>query len=280
MASSLLPAIAASASGIGAGLANLITGVMVGKQGKKLSKMSTDKWKEKVGMPEYSTPESFKDYQELMRLRSRQEMPGYGEAKQAIEETTATGLGQLGQLGSGSDRMAGLLGLMGDRRRALRQLGLSAMQYQDRAKRDYIGSVGQGAQYEDRAWEMNEYNPWQIKQNLQQGYQNAAMGMMSGGFEQMMGATTEGANLWAQQDWFNRMNPQGQGGQQPPQGGMNPAWNPSVPPGYYQQQGFNQVGMTQPPWVPPGQHISYGDWIPPEGSSYKGLDPGDYSKLR
>lgn len=159
---------------MGAGLGNLITGVMTGRRGKKIAEMGMDEWKKKRGFEEYKTPESYTQALDLMKKETRKQMPGYTEMKQGIEEAGAVSRSAASNL-TGADAAAVLLGEQQNKLSALRQLGLAAAQYRQGAQQNYIAGVGQGAQYENQAYEYNQWLPWQMKLNEQQGYQNAAM---------------------------------------------------------------------------------------------------------
>lgn len=210
MALDFISSIAATATGMGAGLGNMLSGWVAGRKAKKMREAGLESWRKDTGYPEYEIPAAMKDYQDLLGLRTRQEMPGYSAAKSAIGETTAAGLSGVRQLASGDDRMAGLLGLMSDRQRSLRELGIQASQYRDQAQREYIGSYQQMAPYQERQWEYNQNIPWQIWMNEQQGLKNMGAQMVSQGWDQMMGAGVQGADLMAQNEWMNRMYPQPQ----------------------------------------------------------------------
>lgn len=179
------------------------------QKGKELSDMSTEEWKKMTGAPGYEEPAALKEYQDLLGLRTRQEMPGYTEQKQAIEEGTATGLGAVSQLAGGEDRMAGLLGLMDQRRQSLRQLGIAASQYRDLAQQRYDQSFLQRAPYQERAGDWDRAL-WQMKMNQQEGYQQAGQQMLMDTIDKGSSLMFQGADMFMQNQWMNNMMGYGQ----------------------------------------------------------------------
>ena len=227
-ATALVGQAAATASGRFSGIANLFAGIFANRRAKKLQKGGVDKWKASMGFEDYTTPEAYgeyKDYQkDLLTLSGRQEMPGYSQQRQDINAATASTLSSAQNLG-GADSAAVLLGAGQDRLRALRGLGLEALRYgqnqQNMARQNYGQAIGMGAQYEDKAFDYNQWLPQQMFANTIMGERNMGNQLMSTGFDQMMGANIQGANMANQQQWANNLTPQ-QGVNQG--GGMNPAW--------------------------------------------------------
>ena len=226
--------IIAAATGMGAGLGNMLSGLMTNRQAKKLSELSTDEWKQRRDFQEYETPQAYKDYRDLLGLKARQEMPGAQAMREDIAQTQAATLSGTRQLAQGAEGMAGVLAAAQNRKSALRQLGIAASQYQAQAEQNYINAVGQGAQYEDRAYEYNQWLPWQMKQDEVMGMRNYGNQLTTQGWDQMMGASTQGANLFAQQEWYNNM--MGQGQQPTPSAPQTPALQMGAPP-----MGWGQV---------------------------------------
>ena len=242
---SLIPQAGAVLAGKASGIGNLLAGILAGRQAKKLQKTPLEDWKKMMGFQEYEVPEAYEQYRDLLGLQRRQEMPGMTEQKQLIEEGTAATLSGAQNLDAGG-AAAVLLGAGQDRLRALRQLGIAASQYRDTAQQRYTQAVGQGAQYQQQAYEYNQWLPWQMKMNEQMGLRGQGQQMMASGFDQMMGSEIQGADLASQQMWFNRMYPQQGGGPTNASPGINPNWQMQPPPGY-----MPQMNMPPPNWNVP-----------------------------
>jgi len=171
-----------------------------------------------------------------------------------VESTYASTLSGAQNLDA-SSAAAVLLGASQNRMNALRQLGVMASQYGQQTREAYTQAVGQGAQYEDRAYEYNQWLPWQMKMNEMMGLRNQGQQMMSEGFDQFMGAGIQGSNQMSQQMWYDRMNPMGQQGQMQPQSqwGGNPAIDQMG-----QQQVGPAAGMGYNPYYGPTPYAQYG----------------------
>ena len=124
-----LGSILASGAGAAGGIGQTVMGAIDRSKSKKIRNQRIEQWKRKMGFEEYTTPESYEKYRDLLGVQMRQEMPGATAMRQDIAQTTAAGLSGVRQVAQGADAMAGVLGLMGDRQRSLRQLGIEASRY-------------------------------------------------------------------------------------------------------------------------------------------------------
>lgn len=226
--------LAAAIAGGVAGLGQIGFGIADRIKSNKLKKMSIEDYKKQIGFDDYTTPDSYEKMRDLIGLRSRQEMPGSEAMRQDIAQTTAAGLGAVGQVAQGADAMAGVLGLMQDRQRSLRQLGIAASQYQSQAQLQHAQAIGQGAQYEDKAFEYNQWLPGQMKANEVMGLRGAGNQGIVSGLDTIGAAGIQYGNMQAMDQWYNRMN------QQDPYGWGSPG--PYVP---FQNQSINQLGQQQ-----------------------------------
>jgi len=260
--SSLAGQASAQVMGKVGGIAKIFAGIFANRRAKKFKEGGVDKWKESMDFTDYTTPEAYgeyKDYQKtLVGLSGRQEMPGYSQQKQDINAATASTLSSSQNL-QGSDSAAVLLGAGQDRLRALRGLGIEATQYgqyqQNMARQNYGQAIAQGAQYEDKAFDYNKWIPQQQFANTITAERNMGNQMMSSGFDQMLGAGIQGANMANQQQWYNNMQPQQGGGNQG--GSMNPAWQ--GPQYNWNQNSWGQSNNNQYPY-----NFATGQYIPNE----------------
>ena len=241
----IIAGIAAALPGVGTGIQQIIQSNQNKKRGQAITGMSTDEWKKQMGAVDYTIPEGYgeyKDYQkQLLGLSGREQMPGQDAMRQDINASGATALSGAQNLG-GADAAAVLLGVNQDRQKSLRQLGIMSSQYQsqqqNQARQNYGQAIGMGAQYEDKAFDYNTWLPQQMKWNQAMDYQNLATQQAASGFDQFSGGVTQGANIWANQQYYNSMQPQQpQGAQQgatPGTGSMNSSWQPKIPSNYGQ----------------------------------------------
>lgn len=228
-----------------------------------LSKMSTEDWKGETGFEDFQTPKSYLDYLGLSKTQTRQEMPGLQAMKGDIAQSTAQALSGAQNLDAGSSA-AVLLGAQQNRLSALRQLGIAASQYRERQGEEYRQAIGQGSQYEQQAYEYNKWLPWQMKQNLQQGYNTASMDMTENLLDQGMAMGFQGANMNAMQNWYNNNNPYGQNTGSVPTTYTNPQWpTPSI----------NQMGQQQ---VAPAANLGSASWDP-YANAQQGSNPNPFS---
>jgi len=124
------------------------------------------KEKELGDAPKFGIPQSQQEYEQLMQSKVGQNMPGYGDMLAQIEAQTAyqsvsSGMASGSQYGA----MAGQNAAQSNRRRYLRQLGISNEGYKSNAEMGSIQATASRAPYEQAQFEYNEWLPWQIAKN-------------------------------------------------------------------------------------------------------------------
>ena len=171
-----------------------------------------------------------------MRKRVRQGMPGYDAISQGIDSTAATSMGASARAaGSQVGAQAGANLALNKRRRDIRQLGIAAQQYRDRAEFQSGQATKSRAPYEMAQYEYNEWLPWQIAKNEIAGIRGTGQQQLMTGLDQGAAAGIHTANLFAQNQYYG-----GGGGQ--PQYQQTP-----MAPYNYGQAGaqINQMGQQQ-----------------------------------
>jgi hypothetical protein len=113
--------------------------------------------------PKFETPESQIAFEESMRKRIRQGMPGATQMREDMDATAATSMGASAR--AGGTQAAGLGGAnlaLDRRKKGIRQLGIANQQFRSLAEAQRAEAVKSGAQYEIAEYEYNEWLPWQI----------------------------------------------------------------------------------------------------------------------
>lgn len=159
---------------------------------EEIHKRSLSEWKEKWGMKDFETPQSYLDELELLRKQQRQEMPGSTQMRRDIDQTNAGMMSSAAQAAQGSDAMAAVLGAGRNKMRALNQLGAMASQYKVGRQDAYTQKVGQGAQYDIMKYEYNQWLPAQMKANQVMSLMGVGQTMVSSGLNS---ATANAMNI-------------------------------------------------------------------------------------
>ena len=207
--------------------------------------------KEKLGeRPKMEIPQAQLDYVDLMKLRTRQGMPGEDILKADVEQAGATTRGAFANL-SGADAAAGMLGESAQRMRGLRAIGLEAARYGERQETAYAGAVQSNAPWQQEMWLENQRYPWEIGKNEQQAKWNMGAQFKYGAQDQSAAANIMGANMMSQQAFGMGQNPNNQWGQWGGGGGgASMGGAPMAVPQGYQQGAQLQSQTGQSTFLP------------------------------
>ncbi len=150
---------------IGAGLALAGGGVaLVGAARKGIVGMKQKKEAEAMNpiRPEYEIPEAQQQQLALYKgLSNQSRMPGQTQMEDQINASTSTGLAAMqGAAGSAQDILAGASNMAGNQNRQLAGLGIESSRQRRQAEGLYGQSLGQMAQYQDQAFNLNEMVPF------------------------------------------------------------------------------------------------------------------------
>ena len=203
--------------------------------------------------PVWEMPESVGKQVGLLEQMASGKMPGEDQLKQDIYSSTATGVGQIGQLAAGSsEAMTGLLGLKERETQSLQDLQTKSAMYQSQMNQNLAGAYGQQAEWENLGWDWNEgrrwgeakNETWALKQQEQQMKQNW-INMIGGIVPSMFGASNQMQGYQQQMPNYGGYGQQtssyggGSGSVQSPYSGMG---SNNLPP-YSGGQSYN-------PWTP------------------------------
>jgi len=179
----------------GTGIYNLV-------QANKLKKSGA------LNMPEYQVPEAVDKYMALAQQAARGDMPGAEQERQGIAQTSAAGVTAASQLADSPVAALGALGrIQGQERASLRDLGIRTAQYRAQAQQNLGQAYLNQAQYQDQAYQYNEFLPWQTAMNQYESYRQAGVQGLMGGADTMGSTAIQGMNMYQNQQWQRNMMP-------------------------------------------------------------------------
>jgi len=151
------------------------------------------------GAPEFSTPQSQLEYEQLAKTQANQDMPGYADQVRQIEANSAYATASTARAaGSQYGAMAGSNAAQANRKKYLRQLGIGNDVYQSGAEERSIQATASRAPYEQMEFEYNEWLPWQIAKNEIASIRGTGQQQLIGGLDQAAAAGIQGANIYNQ----------------------------------------------------------------------------------
>jgi len=146
--------------------------------------------------PEYQIPDAQNQATALAALSASGNMGGYDQAKSNIGTSTANALTAAREAGNPN----ALIGqIQSNENVALNRLDAQNAGFKDQKQGDLQRALMTQGEYQDRAWQMNEFAPYADK--VQQGRQ-----MFGAGLSNMFGAMTDGMNYNAYKDLLNSGN--------------------------------------------------------------------------
>ena len=176
--------------------------------------------------PKASMSEGFNQYMSLQEKLAGSDLPGRDLAEGDIRQSTAQGLTGVRQLASNeSSAMAGLLGMMDQERKGLRDLGQRALQWRAQQQQNLGGAYLRKDQEQQRLFTENQMNPWATGMNMADSYRNAGNQDFMSGLDGLSNAAIQGANIYQTQQAYDRMMPNW--------GNTNNGYPPMMPSGNY-----------------------------------------------
>jgi len=178
--------------------------VQAGRANKQLKGMQA---------PTYARPEEANELLDLYRQRaSATRLPGQEAIESGLGATVAEGIGAANRAASSSvSALGAVTDLYGKKQQAIRDLGIQFAEYKAARQAELGGALGQAAQYSDREWEMNKWNPYQVKMNELTGQRQAGMENLFGGLEGMGMAFNNLMGTKGYMDVLKSLNPSGGG---------------------------------------------------------------------
>jgi len=202
-----------AAMGISAGisgLANIGQALYGGFQARRAKRGLEDLRRNR---PIYETPEAATQALGLSRQMAYGEMPGRTYAEERLGRTTAAGVRNIGRMApSSSAALGAVTDVFGKRMDAERELGYNAALWRAQMMQNYQSQLGQMAQYQDQAFNLNQWIPYQQQMNELQSQRMAGQQNLWGGIQGLANTASgfmgDMSQLGAMQQMF-------------PQGGMN-----------------------------------------------------------
>ena len=156
--------------------------------------------------PIYETPESATKALGLAEQMSRSDMPGMDYAESKLGRATAAGARRVGQMaGSTSQALGAMTDIYGRQLDAERELAYQNALYRQQAMMNYQGQLGQMAQYEDQAFNINKWMPYQTQMNELMDKRNAGVQNLWSGIEGAAGVGMSYMGTKAQIDAMKSM---------------------------------------------------------------------------
>lgn len=165
-----------------------------------------------IQRPTYERPQEAGEMLDMFRQRaSISQMPGQEGMESRMGAGVAQGVQDIQRTASSSvAAMGAVTGLHGRRQDAIRDLGVQFAEYKSARQAELGQALGQAAQYSDREFDMNKWQPYQVRMNELTSQKQAGAANMWGGLE---GMGTAFNNLQGTQGYLDVLKQMGQGGQ-------------------------------------------------------------------
>lgn len=166
-----LPLAAVAAISAAPALAQGITGFVQSKRAKNILR--------NLQRPTYEIPNSATEALNTARvLASTNQLPNQVQAEQSINQSAANANYNITQNAtSGTEALAAMIGVAGGQMSAMNELSGMGANFANQQNQNLINSLNRYATYEDKAFQLNEFEPYMMK--LQEGQGLAAAGMQN-----------------------------------------------------------------------------------------------------
>ena len=162
--------------------------------------------------PQYETPVSLEQMTSLYgnylaRVERTRGFPGQRQMEQDLSEQTSSRIRDIRETArSSTEALGATTDLISREIEMLQQLDIQGAKYaaeqQLQARQMYGQALGQQAQYEDRAWQYNEWMPWRTELAQAQAQYRGGQRTMESGLSDIVGTFGQAAKLEAQANWF------------------------------------------------------------------------------
>lgn len=166
-----LPLAAVAAISAAPALAQGITGFVQSKRAKDILR--------NLQRPTYQIPNSATEALNTARvLASTNQLPNQVQAEQSINQSAANANYNITQNAtSGTEALAAMMGVAGGQMSAMNELSGMGANFANQQNQNLINSLNRYASYEDKAFQLNQFEPYMMK--LQEGQALAAAGMQN-----------------------------------------------------------------------------------------------------
>lgn len=155
--------------------------------------------------PEYKAPKEADQALNVAKQQAYGDMPGYENAKQNIEQQSATAFNRATNVSdSGSDILGATAGLNLGANRAVGALDANNAQYRSNAIRNLQGALGVRAGYTDQEFKVNQMDPYLSSQQASSVMGEGAIQNISGGVNSSI---SNYMSYKMNQDWMDMMYP-------------------------------------------------------------------------
>lgn len=114
--------------------------------------------------PDLETPESIKLRNEISQGRQFQNMPGFQESQNQIDQATAEAQTALEKAGRGAEGYGAIADVYKNKMEAEREVGKDNAAYQERGQEGYLKDLEQTGEWEQKAWEWDKADPYLVAQ--------------------------------------------------------------------------------------------------------------------
>ena len=116
--------------------------------------------------PKYTTPDAIDELVQNARAATTAQMPGYTQAKQNIDQSTAANMTNIKNMSSGGgNTLAAMEQANKLNANMLNSLSVQNKQTQQQEKQRYENALRESAKYSDQEFEMNQEAPWEFQMN-------------------------------------------------------------------------------------------------------------------
>ena len=164
-----------------------------------------------IQRPEYERPQEAGEMLDMFRQRaSISQMPGQEGMESRMGAGVAQGVQDIQRTASSSvAAMGAITGLHGRRQDAIRDLGVQFAEYKSARQAELGQALGRAAEYSDKEFAMNKWQPYQVRMNELTSQKQAGAANMWGGMEGMGAAFS---NLQGTQSYLDILKQMGAGG--------------------------------------------------------------------
>lgn len=196
----------------------------------------------RANRPIYTTPASATKATQMAGQMARSDMPGMDALRERLGRTSSAGARQVRQAApSSSAALGAMTDIYGRQMDAERDLQYQNAVFRQQMQQQYMGQLGRQAQYEDQAFNLNQWIPYQTQMNELMSKKQAGMDNVWGALQGGASTASNFMGTQAQLQAMNRMYPQYGGGQGQ---AMGPNYGPTGPAGAQPLQTPNMPNVT------------------------------------
>ncbi len=145
--------------------------------------------------PTYTIPEAQQEATTNARVMADgKTLPGQQTMEDKLGANTANATNMAAQKGNPADILATVTALQGNQNDAQNQINTQGVQYQDQNKKELQGQLGQQAAYQDKAFQINQMEPYNNSMKAASALRNASILNEQNGITGLGSAASLGLN--------------------------------------------------------------------------------------